>query len=463
MSRPPLIVRATVPTVALAMAACVSTPPQTKTPSHGQVSVTKVSPKAFTPASPTPRPSADSQNGGPSSSAAPTTAASFFFSPSPFQNLPATPTPIPIGTPPPSSSNPSVNPTPTPTTGASAGNTAPSAVPTGGQVSLVAGSSMGSANGQGASAQFNMPMGVVVGSDGTIYVADTGNDCIRKIDSSNNVTTFAGQPGQAGSANGQSSSAQFHSPTGLAMDSSGNIYVADSGNDDIRKIDSSGNVTTLAGAGQAGMKDGTGTAAMFHTPYGIVFDGQGNLYVSDAGNNQIRMVAIANGQVSTFAGDPAGTATFADGDGTQGATTGGAAFNHPEGLAIDTTSTIYIADTGNNRIRRMTTPGAVVDTIWGNGSTALIDAPGGVAVTSNAIVYATDSAANRIRGILPDTAPFDPNHTALLWTGTTAGSTDGAFGTAEMSDPEGLAIDPADGSLIVADAGNHRIRKVFPQ
>ncbi|MGG1943808.1 NHL repeat-containing protein [Trinickia sp. NRRL B-1857] len=213
-----------------------------------------------------------------------------------------------------------------------------------GNVTTLAGSSTGgAANGRGTAASFNFPTGLAVDASGNVFVADMGNNLIRKIDPSGNVTTLAGS-GAQGSANGLGTTASFKSPRGLALDASGNLYVADSGNNVIRKIDASGNVTTFAGSGAKGSVNAQGTAASFSAPSGVSLDTSGNVYVADSGNNLIRKI------------DAAGNVTTLAGSGAQGMTNGqgaSASFYDPEGINVDAAGNVYVADTLNNVIRKI--------------------------------------------------------------------------------------------------------------
>ncbi|WP_434626890.1 hypothetical protein [Chromobacterium sp. CV08] len=211
-------------------------------------------------------------------------------------------------------------------------------------VTVLAGSgATGSADGQGVGASFNSPLGVAVDAGSNVYVADTGNNLIRKIDPSGNVVTLAGS-GTPGSANGQGTSASFNSPAGIVIDSGGNLYVAEAGNGLIRKIDPSGNVVTFAGSGGPGSADGQGTSASFNAPTGLAIDGSGNIYVADSGNNLIRKID-RNANVVTLAGS--GTAGSADGQGAA------ASFNGPTGIALDGSGNVYVTDQLNNLIRKL--------------------------------------------------------------------------------------------------------------
>jgi DNA-binding beta-propeller fold protein YncE len=211
-----------------------------------------------------------------------------------------------------------------------------------GEVTILAGLSgiFGSVDGTGSAARFNEPEGVVVDSSGNVYVADSGNHTIRKITPAGVVTTLAGLAGNAGSADGTRSAARFAWPAGVAIDSSGNVYVADLLNATIRKIDSDGVVTTVAGlAGDPGSADGTGSAARFGWPAGVAIDSSGNLYVADAGNRTIRKINPA-GVVTTVAGV---AGAFGNADGTGNA----ARFSGPQAVAIDSSGNVYVADAFN--------------------------------------------------------------------------------------------------------------------
>jgi sugar lactone lactonase YvrE len=269
-----------------------------------------------------------------------------------------------------------------------------------GTVSTLAGAGpFGSANGTGTSASFNWPYGVAVDSSGNVYVGDALNNLIREISPAGVVTTFAGS-GSKGAANGTGVAASFNNPNGVAVDSSGNVYVADSFNSLIRKITSGGVVTTLAGSGSIGSTNGTGTAASFNAPTGVAVDSSGNVYVAEIGNNLIREIS------------PAGVVTTLAGSGSQGAANGtgtAASFNRPFGVAVDASGNVYVADSLNNLIRKIT-PGGVVTTLAGSGSqgsdngtgtAASFNLPQGVAVDSSGNVYVADSLNNLVRKVTP--------------------------------------------------------------
>ena len=222
-----------------------------------------------------------------------------------------------------------------------------------GTVSTLAGSAArGNQDGVGSAASFKAPTGIAVDSAGNLYVADAFNATIRKITSTGSVSTLAGTAGSRGDADGAGSVAQFNYPSGVAVDASGNIYVADTYNDTIRKIDPTGMVTTVAGsAGISGGTDGTGIYALFNQPCGVAVDALGNVGVADTGNATIRKIA-PNGTVSTLAG-MAGIAGL-------GTSAGGVVlFNQPHGLVADGAGNVFVADTGNAAIRKIAPDGTV--------------------------------------------------------------------------------------------------------
>ncbi len=330
----------------------------------------------------------------------------------------------------------------------------------GGVVTTLAGlaGGPGSADGTASAARFYQPSGVAVDSAGNVYVADTDNFTIRKVTPGGVVTTLAGLARNLGSADGAASTARFNSPNGVAVDGAGNVYVADCGNDTIRKVTPGGVVTTLAGlAGNSGSADGTGSAARFCFPFGVAVDSAGNVYVADYGNNTIRKVT-PGGVVTTLAG-LAGSQGSADGTGSA------ARFYMPYGVAVDSAGNVYVADYGNNTIRKVT-PGGVVTTLAGlagspgsadgTGSAAQFYYPGGVAVDSAGNVYVADSGNSTIRKVTPGGAV-----TTLAGLAGTTGRADGTGSAAQFSHPSGVAVDSA-GNVYVADPQNVTIRKMTP-
>ena len=316
----------------------------------------------------------------------------------------------------------------------------------------------GSADGTGSAAQFWQPWGIAVDSAGIVYVADQANSTIRKITPAGVVTTIAGAAGMFGSADGSGSAARFNAPDGIAVDSSGNLYVADTLNSTIRKITSTGVVTTLAGTpGGIGSADGTGSAARFNYPDALTVAGT-TLYVAEAYNSTIRKVT-STGVVTTFAGT---SGAFGNINGTGSA----ARFNSPYGVAATTTGIIYIADSGNHEIRKITpakavttfagsatTDGGGIGSSDGTGRIARFNYPNGVAV-SGTTVYVGDTYNHTIRKITSNGLV-----TTFAGTAGVPGSADGIGNAAQFYRPFGVAADKA-GNVYVADASNSTIRKI---
>jgi hypothetical protein len=270
----------------------------------------------------------------------------------------------------------------------------------------------GSANGTGTNALFNGPHGIAVDSSGNVYVADTGNSTIRELTQSGGVwtvTTLGGLAGFTGNTNGVNQGNRYRFPTGLVVDGSGNIYIADEGNAQIRELSPSGGNwygNTLAGlAGIAGSQDGNSAVATFSGPSGITMDASGNLYVADSDNELIRELVSNSGNwtVSTIAGS-ANTSGSADGTGSA------ALFNDPTGIAVDHSGDLYVVDSGNATIRRLTVNG----TNWtsftsagvalntgstdGTGTAVRFKAPNSIAIDTYTNVYITDSGNGTVRG-----------------------------------------------------------------
>lgn len=215
----------------------------------------------------------------------------------------------------------------------------------------------GSADGASAEARFQSPGGIAVDTNGNIYVADTGNNTIRKIVRDGSVSTLAGLAGKPGREDGSGSAARFLAPMGIAVDHAGNVYVAEFASDTVRKITPDGLVTTLAGsAGNPGTADGEGDNAHFRNPWSVAVDSTGNVFVADKSNFAIREIT-PTGRVSTFAGNP-GVPGSTDGPGKY------ARFSEPEGIAVGEMGSIFVADTGNNTIREIT-PFGLVSTLAG--------------------------------------------------------------------------------------------------
>jgi sugar lactone lactonase YvrE len=380
-----------------------------------------------------------------------------------------------------------------------------------GVVTTVAGLAgvQGTTNGNGAAARFNYPSGIDVDSSGNLYVADTNNHAIRKITPEGDVTTFAGVAGSGGAADGNGAAARFFTPDGLTLDDSGNLYVSEPGVYTIRKITQDADVTTLAGVhlssgyvdangsaarflypaglivksgilhvadsnmirtitvdgtvstyagrfGGPGFEDGTGNAARFTSPEGVAVDGDGNVFVADTFNCTIRKISPA-GEVITFAGKPR---YFGTSDGVGDAVR----FNRPQGLGVDGDGFVYVADTDNNTIRKIS-PSGTVSTFAGlalsagsadGTATARFNKPRGVAVGSDGTVYVADYFNHTIRKITAAGVV-----STLAGSPLNPGSADGNGSVARFNYPGGVAVD-ADGNVYVADSGNQTIRKITP-
>lgn len=332
-----------------------------------------------------------------------------------------------------------------------------------GAVSTIAGAAdtPGSADGIGTTARFRDPYGLVLDGMGSLYVTDRSNRTVRKVAlASGVVTTIAGAPGISGGLDGVGSAARFGSPSGISLDSSGNLYVADSGNYTIRKIVlSTAIVSTIAGTtGMFGSSDGVGAAARFFDPLGVAADGAGNLYVADRGALTIRKIVLATGLVSTIAGT-AGMTGSTDGVGSV------ARFSSPVGLSLDGVGGLYIADTDNSTIRRLILATGGVSTIAGTagmsgsvdgtGSAARFASASGLATDPAGNIYVADSGNSTIRCIAFGTRSVS----TIAGRAIVFGSADGASAVAQINTVYGLTTDSA-GNLYFTDAGKNAIRKI---
>jgi sugar lactone lactonase YvrE len=314
----------------------------------------------------------------------------------------------------------------------------------------------GTADGTSTNAQFNDPAAMVTDANGDLFVADSQNHAIRKITTNGVVTVFAGQLGVAGTRDGTGTNAQFNTPSGLAFDALGNLYVADTANHTIRKITPAAAVSTIAGiAGFGGYADGAAGTAQFSSPLGLAVAANGDLFVADSGNHCIRQ--IASGAVSTFAGEPKVWGT-ADGSGTN------AQFNGPLSLAFDKLGHLFVSDANNDTIREITTSGVVTTfaglagadgTTDGNLRVARFRSPAGLVFDPPGNLFIADSFNQTIREISPNGVVSTLSGAAGIY-----GANNGVNGTGRFYNPYGLAL-AADGSLLVSDTYNELLRVVI--
>jgi sugar lactone lactonase YvrE len=317
-------------------------------------------------------------------------------------------------------------------------------------VSTLAGSSQGILNEPGTAARFFNPSGTAVDTSGNVYVADAGNNVIRKITPVGVVSTFAGD-GAPGSKDGTGSGAQFNGPSAIVINSSGTLFVSDAGNHCIRRITSAGVVSTFAG-GVSGFADGIGINAQFNSPQGIVVDSLGNVFVADSGNHRIRSITPA-GQVSTLAGQSLSGTT--DDLGTL------AKFNTPTGLAIDSLRNLYVTDKNNHRIRKVTAQGGV-STLAGStsgfindtGVAAQFNSPVGITIDSTGTLYVADTGNHRIRTVTSTGVV-----TTLVGL-SGSGNSNGSPSQAQFNSPYSITVGTT-GVFYVADYSNHLIRKII--
>ncbi|MCR6656977.1 MAG: hypothetical protein NVV63_14475 [Opitutus sp.] len=303
----------------------------------------------------------------------------------------------------------------------------------------------GAKDATGAAARFNSPSSVAVDAKGNIFVADTNNHAIRKITPSGVVSTVAGQLGVSGFANGNGTKAKFLRPTDVAVTASGVLYVADSGNKVVRRISEAGAVTTYAGLAGAdsGNTDGIGEAARFVEPYGVCVDANGVVFVADRLGSSIRK--IATDRMVTTLVDTTGLSEVA--------------FS-PKAIAVDQTGALYVA--GGSTIRRFSSSGestlfaGIADTpgnLDGPAASATFSSPAGVAVSSAGVVYVANNGTHTVRRISAD------GTVSTIAGIVSAGSTDGARTTARFRAPSGIARDAA-GNFFMTDTGNHTVRKI---
>ncbi len=316
----------------------------------------------------------------------------------------------------------------------------------------------GISNGFGTNALFSDPAAITVDLKGNLYLADSQNHAIRKIDSKGVVSTLAGQLGMPGSREGTGVQAQFDTPCGIALDQHGTLFVSDTGNHTVRKITLDGVVTRLAGlAGQDGFANGDASTALFSSPLGLAVATNGTVFVSDCGNHLIRAIS-PGGTVTTLAGKPG---VWGSDDGLGPA----ARFNGPVGLALDDQGNLFVSDSNNHTVRKVTPDGDV--STWagiagvdgcrnGDARTATFCNPAELAIDRKNNLFVTDSFNHVIRMI-----SRDRKVSTVSGVVGSSGTADGVNGQARFFNPYGIGINP-DGSLIVADAYNQLIRVVLP-
>jgi sugar lactone lactonase YvrE len=315
--------------------------------------------------------------------------------------------------------------------------------------------------GAAAAAMLNAPGGTAVDAAGNIYIVDSGNDTVRKVTPSGMITLVAGQAGTASFSgdNGAATAATLSAPSAVALDSAGNLYIADTGNNRIRIVNAAGTISTFAGTGTTGYSGdgGAATSAQLNAPSGLALSPNDVLYIADTGNNVVRYAGLRGGPIGTYAGN--GTAAYAGDGGTALA----ASFSAPTGLATDPSGTLYIADTGNQVIRSVTTNN-VVATLVGDNVTGFngdgqalaisLNTPKGIAVDAADNLYIADTGNNRIRVLTAGSV-------VTVGGGATSGSTgDGGLSTqAAFTAPQGIALGAA-GNLYVADTGSNKVREI---
>jgi streptogramin lyase len=305
-------------------------------------------------------------------------------------------------------------------------------------VTTLAGSGdIGSDDGPDTTAKFFAPFGLAADADGNIIVADAANNKIRKITPGGIVSTIAGD-GTIGTRNGAGNIAQFNFPRGVATDGAGNIFVADAGNNLIRKITPAGIVSTVAGDGTDGFADGQDILAKFSFPVDLLVDAAGNIILTDGNNGRIRKIT-PQGLVSTVGNEMPG---------------------FPEGIEMDGAGNFYIADVATHVILKMT-PQGVLTTIAGTGIPGLMNGPANIARFVNPEGIAIDADGNLIIGDLGNglIRKITPAGEVSTFAGSQRGFGNGLASIARFNEPSGIAIDKS-GNIYVADVNNGRIRKI---
>ena len=313
------------------------------------------------------------------------------------------------------------------------------------------------ADGSALTAQFSTPSAIARAADGRLFVADTANHRIRVISADGaTVSTYAGD-GVSAFADGSTSTARFSQPRGVAVAADGRLFVADTANHRIRVISADGaTVSTYAGDDAADFADGSTTTARFATPRGVALAADGRLFVADSSNDRIRVISADGATVSTYAGSGFG---FANGS------TSTARFIEPQGVAVAADGRVFVADTGNRRIRVISADGATVSTYAGDGvqnfadgstTTAQFDNPSDVVVASDGRVFVADTGNRRIRVISADGASVSTYAGSATATQTNEPQALQAAVDIDLSQPRRMTLAP-DGRLFFTDSGNHRI------
>jgi len=314
--------------------------------------------------------------------------------------------------------------------------------------------------GEATSALLRLPSDVAVDSAGNFFIADTDNNRIRKVTDGIISTVvgdgFSGYTGDGGPA----TAARLNQPVSIAIDSGGNLYIADLANHAIRKVDSAGTITTIAGSGTPGFNGDNiaATTAVLSLPSGVAVDSGGNVFISDSGNNRIREIVAASGLIQTVAGTGAPGFSGDSGPATS------AMISAPSRIALGGSNDLYIADTGNDVVRKVssgtitTVAGSQVPGNAGDGgiaTKATISNPVGVAVDQSGNLYLSDPVNSRVRKV-----SNNGTISAAAGTGQAGFTGDGSGATAaELNGPQGLAVDSR-GNLYIADARNQVVRKV---
>ncbi|GAB3885774.1 hypothetical protein GCM10028825_13900 [Spirosoma agri] len=332
-----------------------------------------------------------------------------------------------------------------------------------GSISTVAGNGLAGFRGDGGpavDAQLDSPYGIAVDKDGNLYIADKDNNAVRKVTPTGSITTLVGCCG-SGSDGGPATKASVFQPSGVAVDMTGNIYIAETGYHRIRKISTDGIISTVAGTGAFGFSGdgGPATSAKLYEPYGVSVDTEGNLYIADRSNHRIRKVSTT-GVISTVAGTGANSYSGDGGPATK------AALALPSSVAVDKSGNLFIADSRNMLIRKVNTSG-IINRVAGNGSTgfggdggpatsARLYYPVGVAVQDDGTFYIADATNTRVRKVTPA-----GTISTLAGNGKTFSGDGGPATKADLYVPSGVATD-GQGNLFIADQLNHQVRRVSP-